>query len=105
MVATPADPEDTLADTETKGVGVAEVALGLLEPDEPPVSDAELPLPDPVPLARPVMPERVGTEDASLEPTVAYAVPSRRAKNGRGAGDSWQQSTCTASALQHQLLS
>lgn len=74
---TPPAPDVTLAETETKGVGVAEVtasgvAVCSLEPaDEPAVADGELPSPDPVPLARPVMELSVGADDASLDPTVA----------------------------------
>lgn len=84
MVATPAEPEETLALTEVKGVGVAEtesaVALGAREPAEDcafeAVCEAEPPLPDPLPSAKPVMPEMVGTEEAVFEPMVAYAFPS-----------------------------
>ena len=108
IVDTPAGPEDTLADTEVNGVGVDSalaVAVGPLEPaDVPPVAEAVLPLPEPVPLARPVILESVGTEDAVLPPIVAYALPSCKAKNGRATGDSLQQLTCCASALQHQSL-
>jgi hypothetical protein len=52
-------------------------------------------------VASPVTVEIVGFEEASFEPTVAYATPSWRLKNGRGSGFSWQQSTLVASALQH----
>lgn len=52
-------------------------------------------------VAAPVTVEIVGFEEASLEPTVAYASPFWRLKNGRGSGSSWQQSTLVASALQH----
>ena len=98
MVATPAEPEDTLAETEVKGLAVVEtestVALPACELladavgafDDPAVSDGVLPLA--VPETRPVMPERVGTDCAWLLPIVAYACPSWRAKNGRGEGDS-----------------
>ena len=57
------------------------------------------------PSALPVMVARFGADEAVEVPMVAYALPSARAKKGRGAGDSAQQFTCWASALQHQLLS
>jgi hypothetical protein len=57
------------------------------------------------PSALPVMVARFGADEAVEVPTVAYALPSARAKKGRGEGDSAQQLTCSRSALQHQLLS
>lgn len=65
------------------------------------VGDVEIWSPDPLPLAWPVMLARFGAVDAVMEPMVAYAAGFCRAKKGRGDGDSWQQLTCTASALQH----
>lgn len=57
------------------------------------------------PSALPVMVARFGADEAVEVPTVAYALPSARAKKGRGEGDSAQQLTCWVSALQHQSLS
>lgn len=126
-LTTPVDPVERLIETEVKGVPVgaaSSVAVASLEApddDEPePEDDAafvdcgaevfdaeelsssssEL-----LPLARPVNLARFGAVEAVMEPIVAYAAPSCRAKKGRGSGDSWQQSTCVASALQHHLSS
>lgn len=94
MVATPAVPEETLVPTEVKGVADSAVTLCerdpavgcVLEEAGADVCEGELPLP--VPEAKPVMPEIVGTADAWFEPMVAYGLPSCSAKNGRGLGDS-----------------
>jgi hypothetical protein len=90
MVAKPVDPEETLVATEVKGVGVAvvdtdsAVAVRSREPAEDAASEdpgadvreGELPPPPPPLVAIPVIVERVGTADASSDPTVAYAFPS-----------------------------
>ena len=106
-VLTPPASEVRLVSTDVNGAAevpsaVAEREPAVEPPFDPDVSEGELPLP--VPLAKPVIDEIVGTLDAWLAPMVAYACPSWSAKNGRGAGDSLQQFTCWASALQHQSL-
>jgi hypothetical protein len=119
MVTTPALPVEKLVATELKGVGVVEtesgvavcefessVVDGAAEGRCADVCDAEFPPPEPLPLsARPVILAMLGTVVAVLPPIVAYAFPSCSAKKGRGDGDSLQQLTCWASALQHHWLS
>jgi hypothetical protein len=60
---------------------------------------------DPPEVAMPVMEASIGACGASVAPTTAYTCPFRRLKKGRGTGDSLQQSTCCASALQHHWSS
>jgi hypothetical protein len=108
-VTTPAGPDDTLVRTEVTGVAEDTARVGVEAPDAGAddagalVFEGELPLPEAV--AKPVKDERVGALDAWFRPMVAYAFPSCSWKKGRGAGDSWQQLTCTASALQQKSLS
>lgn len=81
IVTTPAGPEEILVETEVKGLAEEVTAFGValcaLEPaDDAAVvaAAAELPPPLPlpaVPLAKPVMVEIVGTDEAVLVPTVA----------------------------------
>lgn len=108
----PAVPEEMVVERVVTGVGVAEESAeleglsddcGRSEEEGGGVEEGRLPLP--LPVARPVMEARFGALEPVREPTVAYALPSWSAKNGRGSGDSLQQSTCCASALQHHWSS
>ena len=97
-----------LVPTETMGVGISDVTEFAVADDgsrEEAASDVCVgELSPPLPEARPEMDDRVGALLAWFLPMVAYAFPSWSLKKGRGWGDSWQQSTWVASALQHQLL-
>jgi hypothetical protein len=86
-------------DVARDGIGVADEST---DDAEELVFGGELPVPEAV--ARPVKEARVGALDAWFRPMVAYALPSWRWKKGRGTGDSWQQLTFTASALQQKSL-
>jgi len=109
MVLMPSLPEEILVETEVMGVGVGVVvALEeslvdeslVVEPsveEGPLVEEGESPPSD----TSPVMDARLGAVSAVDSPMIAYCLPSPREKNGRGSGDSWQQSTCVLSPSQH----
>lgn len=103
-VLTPLLPEDTLVATDVTGVGVG-VVVGFVSLDDEPfedesgalVEEGDLPSSD----TNPVMLARFGALDAVDCPIIAYCWPSPREKNGRGSGDSLQQSTLVLSPSQH----
>jgi hypothetical protein len=107
MVFVPSAPVETLDRVEVVGVGVG-VLDASLEPSF--VAEASDEEEEPGGLVdwgfspsdtRPVMVARLGGEPPDDCPTTAYCLPSPSEKNGRGSGDSLQQSTCVRSPSQH----